>query len=440
MKIHGFGARLFAAWVGVAGLAWAGSPPGEALAGPASGEPPKAGGEVGGRSEPAAVEKIESARAAIKALRSFGAVAVLSGDWSSHGGPKPAAEGKAAARYNVAALRADAGGWMIRVFGESPGDQAPSLDIAFDGVTARSVNRADKVIHEMTPANAEETRGFFASQSAAAPVPWDMLAGLAFPDGAVVRSSGRETVGGVECDLVTVAVPDEPATLTIALGIGDHLPRRFEWRSGSATRALMLGELRPNRPLSSSNFVVNAPSDFVVKPVPSPSRQARQQEQPPAEPAERPAPVALPGEVAVGKPAPAFSLKDPDGRTVSLESLRGSVVLMDFWATWCGPCKAAMPSLQEFHTTYSERGLKVIGINAWERGDPVKYKKDQGYTYTLLLNGDPVARAYGVSGIPAFFLIDRDGNLAWRASGWGPGSKDRMKKAIEDALAKEGRN
>lgn len=438
MKIGRFGSWVIAAWVGVSGLAWAGSPPGESSAGPASGEPPQAGGQVGARSDPAALEKVESARAAIQALRSFGAVAVLSGDWSAHGGPKISGDAKGGVRYNLAARRADAGGWMIRVFGEPPGDQAPSLDIAFDGVTARSVARADKVIHEMTPANAEETRGFFSAQSAAAPVPWDLLAGLMFPDGAVVRSSGRETVGGVECDLVTVAVPDEPATLTIALGIGDHLPRRFEWRSGRGTRTLTLGEWRPNRSLSPSSFVVNAPSDFVIKPAPSPSRQARQEERPPAEPAERPAPVALPGEVALGKPAPAFSLKDPDGKTVSLESLRGSVVLMDFWATWCGPCKAAMPSLQEFHTTYSERGLKVIGINAWERGDPVKYKKEQGYTYTLLLNGDTVARAYGVSGIPAFFLIDRDGNLAWKATGWGPGSKDRMKKAIEDALAKGG--
>jgi thiol-disulfide isomerase/thioredoxin len=382
----------------------------------------------------AARPKIRSAREAIKAARSFGAVAITTGDWSKHGGSVTGG------RYNFSALRADAGGWMIRVFVDSRDDQTPAVNVAFDGVTARSLAAADKVVHEMTPADAEETRGFFVSRSAAAPVPWDLLAGLEFPENAEFRLTGREKVADVDCELIRVAVPDESETLTIALGVEDHLPRRFEWRSDRASRTLTLTDLRLNQALPPSAFVVNAPPDYVVRPMPSPSRQARREQGVgPAEP-QRPAPPARPGELVVGKPVPAFSLKDPEGNTVSLESLRGSVVLLDFWATWCGPCKAAMPTLQEFHKTYESKGLKVVGINAFERGDPVKYKKDQGYTYTLLLKGDGVATAFGVSGIPAFFLIDREGNLAWKSTGWGPRSKEPMKKAIEDALARGGGN
>ncbi|MBM4107226.1 MAG: TlpA family protein disulfide reductase [Phycisphaerae bacterium] len=377
---------------------------------------------------------LDAAREAVKAARSFGTTAIVEGDWSKHGGAK------VGGRYNVAALRADAGGWMIRAFGEGKGQDAPPIDIAFDGVTARATARADKTIHEMAPANADETRGFFAAQHAAAPVPWDLLAGFTFPDGVRFRAAGRQTVANTDCELVSVAVPDDPVVLTIAFGVEDHLPRRFEWRSGDASRSLTLAELRPNRPLSPSNFIVSAPSDFVVKPIPSPSRQAQREEPKPLVEAPRPAAPAKPREVAVGKPAPAFALKNPEDETVSLEGLKGSVVLMDFWATWCGPCKAAMPSLQEFHEAYESKGLKVIGVNAWERGDPVKFKKEKGYTYGLLLNGDETAKAYGVSGIPAFFLVDREGNLAWKGVGWGPGSKDSMKKAIEDALGQAGGN
>lgn len=384
----------------------------------------------------AARAKVEAAREAVKAARSFGATTIVDGDWSDHGGAK------VGGRVNFAALRADAGGWMIRAFGDAKGEHAVSVDIAFDGVTARSTARADKTIFEMNPANADETRGFFVSQRAAASVPWDLLAGFTFPEGAAFRTAGRETVAGADCDLVSIAIPDNPTVLTIAFGVEDHLPRRFEWRTGGKARSLTLTELRPNRPLSPSNFVVSAPSDFTVKPIPSPSRQAKIDEarKPAAAPAkpETPQAPAKPGEVALGKPAPAFALKNPEGETVSLEGLKGSVVLIDFWATWCGPCKAAMPSLQEFHKDYESKGLKVIGINAWERGDAVKYKKDQGYTYGLLLNGDETAKAYGVSGIPAFFLIDRDGNLAWKGVGWSPTAKDNMKNAIEAALAPPG--
>jgi thiol-disulfide isomerase/thioredoxin len=133
------------------------------------------------------------------------------------------------------------------------------------------------------------------------------------------------------------------------------------------------------------------------------------------------------GNVRVGSAAPDFTLKDAEGETVKLSELKGSVVMIDFWATWCGPCIAAMPAVQKMHEEYKDKGVKIYGINTWERGDAVKFKKDKGYTYGLLLKGDDVATQYGVTGIPAFFIMDHDGRVLYTGQGFN-------EKAIRAAL------
>ncbi len=113
----------------------------------------------------------------------------------------------------------------------------------------------------------------------------------------------------------------------------------------------------------------------------------------------------------VGKGAPAWALKDPAGNEISLASLRGKVVVMDFWATWCGPCRMTMPAIEAVHKAYKDRGVVIVGVNTGERNpqDAVKYMKDNGYTYALALNGDVVAEKYKVEGIPTLVVIDKKG-------------------------------
>ena len=142
-----------------------------------------------------------------------------------------------------------------------------------------------------------------------------------------------------------------------------------------------------------------------------------------------------PALLTAGTTAPDWQLTTPDGDRVSLASLRGNVVVMDFWATWCGPCMMAMPGIQKVHEHFQDRAVKVIGVNCMEGagGDPARYMRTQEYTYSLLLDGDGVADLYNVSGIPTFYVVDQEGRIAF--SSVGAGSEDGLTAIIEKLLA-----
>lgn len=108
---------------------------------------------------------------------------------------------------------------------------------------------------------------------------------------------------------------------------------------------------------------------------------------------------------------PEFSGQTPDGKMISLAGLRGKVVLVNFWATWCQDCRPEMPMFERLHRDFATQGLKIIGINAREGTAAIgRYAKDLGLTFPLVL--DPkgeINRAYGVIGLPTTVLISRDG-------------------------------
>jgi peroxiredoxin len=115
------------------------------------------------------------------------------------------------------------------------------------------------------------------------------------------------------------------------------------------------------------------------------------------------------------RPAPDFSLKDENGAAVKLSDYRGKVVLLNFWATWCGPCKIEIPWFVEFESRYKDQGFAVIGVSMDEGGwDDVKpYLRRVNVNYRILLGNDEVAMLYGgVEALPTSFLIDRDGRIA----------------------------
>jgi thiol-disulfide isomerase/thioredoxin len=145
----------------------------------------------------------------------------------------------------------------------------------------------------------------------------------------------------------------------------------------------------------------------------------------------------------LGKPAPAIAARDVDGKPVSLAELKGRVVLVEFWATWCPPCVAAMPALNELARKYHDRGFVLLGINVDAMHEDLKDEKRalaavrrflvrHRVTWTNLLNGRgdaDFAAAYGVEEIPANFLIGRDGTVvAVEQSG------DALEPAIVGAL------
>ena len=115
----------------------------------------------------------------------------------------------------------------------------------------------------------------------------------------------------------------------------------------------------------------------------------------------------------VGKEAPEFQLKDIGGKEVSLKSLRGKVVLIDFWASWCGPCRYEMPHVEKLHQELKEKGLIVLGINDEEREVAEDFVKKNNYTFSTLTDVDrQVTGSYRVTSIPTVFIVDRQGRIA----------------------------
>ena len=113
----------------------------------------------------------------------------------------------------------------------------------------------------------------------------------------------------------------------------------------------------------------------------------------------------------VGGPAPEITLKDLQGQEVRLSDLRGKIVLLNFWATWCKPCKDEMPAMQASYDKLRGQGLVVLAVNELEDTEKViEHIRSHGHTFTVVMDHDNrVANRYGVVGLPASFLVDRQG-------------------------------
>src|SRR5437016_12806047 len=131
--------------------------------------------------------------------------------------------------------------------------------------------------------------------------------------------------------------------------------------------------------------------------------------------------------------APDFSLESLEGKSMRLSDLRGKAVLLNFWATWCGPCKIEMPWFVELQNQYGAQGLQIIGVamDYASKEDIAKFAKDMGVNYPILIGKEAVGDAYGgVSFMPQTFCIGRDGKVVDKILGL------KGKGEIEDAIKK----
>jgi thiol-disulfide isomerase/thioredoxin len=118
--------------------------------------------------------------------------------------------------------------------------------------------------------------------------------------------------------------------------------------------------------------------------------------------------------------APDFTLKTFDGQEITLSQLKGKVVLLDFWATWCTPCRESIPHLIQLYKNYRESGFELIGMNV-DRGDLEvvrRYIQSMDIPYPIVTTPEEVVRAYRVTGIPATFLIDKEGKIQEKMVGF----------------------
>ncbi len=129
--------------------------------------------------------------------------------------------------------------------------------------------------------------------------------------------------------------------------------------------------------------------------------------------------------------APDFSLESLDGKTTRLSDFRGKAVLLNFWATWCGPCKIEMPWFVDLQKRYGSQGLQIVGVamDDGSKEDIAKFAKDMGVNYPILLGKESVGDQYGgVPALPETFLVGRDGKIVDKIVGL------RGKSEIEDSI------
>lgn len=170
-------------------------------------------------------------------------------------------------------------------------------------------------------------------------------------------------------------------------------------------------------------------------------------------PAADPTPALMPAAQAAqeaaplanGAPAPSIGkVATLGGGKVSLEKYRGKVVVMDFWATWCPPCRMAIPVLQGVHNKYAKQGVVVLGVSDEPASVVSPFAKKQGMTYTLAADPEaagPAMQRYGVEGIPTLVVIDKKGRVRMYESGFdgrpGVGTKEKLDAVVKKLVAEK---
>lgn len=365
----------------------------------------------------------------------------------------------AVSQTKVVAERLEAGGWKILVDGTfgfewvdpkaAQKNNPVTVRAAWDGLILSALIEKRKVLRKTAPADFDVVRLDMNQADAAATVAWELFADPPFgnlDDAQKIEFEDPETINGFECDVLWV-VPasgkNPPVPFKLFVAQKDGLPRRLEMfrpatvrlpkeKRGEAGIVISYSNVVGTPEASGVSFEVELPAGFTLSADRNlPKEGAKPQAKKPAvNPVPAPAPVAdaapkfplAPSDDELLRPGstpPAFKLKDFDGKERTLEEFKGKVVVLDFWGTWCPPCRIAMPAVQKIHEKFADKGVVVLGMNfeSNPNADPVKFKKEKGYTYESLAGAQQVSGSYRVSGWPTFYVIGKDGKIVWGSRG-----------------------
>ena len=146
----------------------------------------------------------------------------------------------------------------------------------------------------------------------------------------------------------------------------------------------------------------------------------------------------LSADITTEGPAPDFVLKSDSGENLRLSEFRGEVVMINFWASWCGPCRQEMPLLDELYAQYQPMGFTILGVNVEE--DSTKARKmlgDSPVNFPVLFDNDSeVSKLYNVVAMPSTVLVDRNGNVRYLHQGYKPGYEEAYQQQVR-ALIRE---
>jgi len=151
-------------------------------------------------------------------------------------------------------------------------------------------------------------------------------------------------------------------------------------------------------------------------------------------------PGVAPAAVKVGDPAVDFTLNARGGGApVSLSSLKGQVVLINFWASWCGPCRQEFPLLDTIYKKYKKLGFTIIGLNVEpDQNDAEGFLKQNPVTFPILYDPkDTVSKVYGVGGMPSVAIVDRKGVVRWMHKSYVPGDEDEYMNQVRSLLTEK---
>lgn len=134
--------------------------------------------------------------------------------------------------------------------------------------------------------------------------------------------------------------------------------------------------------------------------------------------------------------APDFTLKSNSGENIRLAEQRGKVVMLNFWATWCAPCRKEMPLLDDLYNRYNAAGFELYGVNVEPESEPAnKMAKEMGLNFPILYDTDSkVSRLYNVDAMPTTVVIDRDGNVRYVNRGYRDGDEEKYREQIRELI------